>query len=575
MIKKLLLLSLLLLAVTFNVYAQVEVGTFCDLNSPAVDVKIPLKVPPEYFFKPVPESEKSKSRDEVSLIMGSSNFMLSMETGELTSIPGPYDGVPTPDGEFIVSPANGQHITFYDRDDLESSSTDIYDDLKSAGIPDQNTGAPLMGVYHSLGVISDKNDLDGNRNITYRAITDTETNNELEENSLMYKEYTFEIDKQTGAKSNIGTNGDAKPLCSNMMDQRVKTPIISKDGSMLSAYSVSTGTTIIYNIEKDASGNSVCNIKKDMGIATSKMEFSPKGDKVVFAMNSLPTTNSDVSWYKQPPLDYNMNVFVYDLKSDEISKVTSQDEGNAYYPSFSNNGEDVVWLSQEFGNNDYPDYSVKRTKLKNAKKKNYIDFSALKNCEPIPPLDLSSMAIGKLWENICAKFSEQMTMASASIIPMSLEPNQCRYLVLKYWDKFIEAIKKDEIEINSDKGEDNEMISSLGKKFYKQQFLGLDKEQLENDCEVLANKGNKTKDIKVIETNNDNVEFIPDDPIRHCTQCHASGTNNYIPFDKPEELGPWKKKILLSLITGVMPKNMSITQDERDELIEKFRAMED
>jgi hypothetical protein len=542
-------------------FAQ-EIPSYCEMREIPLKKNVVLSKVPDYFFKPVWPQNGNDGRDDVSIILEGGNYILNMQSGQLEEIPGPYDGVPTPDGEFIVSPANGDHIQFFDRNGIKADSQALYDD--------QNSENPLYGVYHSLGVLN-KKQVGNSKQVTYRAITDTVTSDQGE-NSLQFKEYTFEI-APNGEKKLIKASKEPKLLCSNFKSKLIKTPIISKDGSMLSAYNEETGTSVIFDISIDQAGKSICRIKKDLGFAASKMEFSPDGSRVVFAMNSLPITPTDVDWYAQPPTDtHNMNVFTYDFKSDVMRRISNQEKGNAYYPSFSQNGEEVVYLSQEIKNENF-NYSVKRVALTDAPAADFFKYSDIASCKLVDKDAITLMALGHLWASICSEF-DKISSSAAAMIPLSMSKENCVELVKNKWSSFSQESMSDLL-IEKDTGKNKKTIlSDTDTSFYKNEILNVNQQDLINTCKALRGKNESPPPVdKIMSFGGEDDEFEPE---ASCTQCHAANsTAPFIPFDNPEELPKYKNKMLLHVMTGNMPKNMKLSTKNREKLIEYLNGIKD
>lgn len=540
----------------------------CELANIKLDDKVSLgdRIP-EYFFKPVPRMSDGDPRDEVSIIFNGGNAFLDMKSGKVSPIPGPYDGVPTPDGEFIVSPARGDHIIFYDRDDLKENSKPIYDDR------DDNKGA-LNGVYHSLGILDEKIGSSGEKLVTYRAITDTVTNDS--ENTLKFKEYTMRI-SPSGKKEIVKTNDEPKLICSNLGDRTLKTPILSKDGSMLSAYNERTGSTIIYEVVQGPDGSSQCQVFKDMGFATSKMEFSPQGNKVVFAMNSLQTTPSKVSWYASPPVDsHNMNIFVYDFSSDEMTKITNKSLGNSYYPSFTEKGESVVWLSQEVDpESRETKYFVERTRIENGNGREFVAVKDIKSCAVKSPDLLSSLALGKLYEAICSPLESALTGSALLTAPQGMDPKNCEKLVKQEWSNYKNNAGPKDLALIFDEGSETKAMDEEAREFYLKSFLALSEEDLIATCKGATRKGSASDEEQKIVAMGE-LEDRETRPLAACTQCHNNPDgDNYIPFDKPEELKSWKRKLILNVVTGNMPKNMPISNEDREKVLDELYNIEE
>ncbi len=527
--------------------------SFCTLEEPTRSDKVKLQDDPEYFFKPVPKNKDNPNdnRDIVSVIMGGQNYFLDMKTGKTEPIPGPYDGVPSPDGRFIVSPAQGDHITFYDREGLNEGSAPAFDD-------DNN---PLNGVYHSIGVMDETKS-----EITYRAITDTITSgNGNAGSTLLYKDYHGT--KDAAGKITFDENGNVpRPICSNVTDL-LKTPILAKNGRMLSAYNAESGTSVIYEVKDDGNGNSICVMKKDLGFTTSKMEFSPDGSKVVFAMDSVAHSPSEIGWYEQPPTDRNMNVFVVDLESNDISRISSQTTGNAYYPSFSGDNS-VVFLSQEFDKkNSTTDYYVNRVPLDEAKTQKNFDFASAHSCQ-VQNSEISKlMALGALWHTACVQLNEGgMTLNALALLPMALDDKQCQKMVK---DNFAKNLVSEDTFARLDLGQKNVADRDKMAEFYYQEFLKFSEADLLSACPKEETKKVKVEQ-KVVEANG---VIQKKSPMIICMQCHGPASDRPFDFTKPETLAPYKTKMTLHVLSGFMPRNAVLSETERQEVLDWIEAI--
>jgi len=546
---------------------QADKEKLCGLRAPDLVQNVSLNPNvPEYFFKPVWPKDSSDKRDEVSVIMGGQNYLVDMSNGSTRKIPGPYDGVPTPDGEFIVAPANGDYIKFFDRDKILPNSSPIYDDRNSG------SGNSLEGVYHSLGITKTKTNSDGSVTKTYRGITDVVTNlSDRSVNSLQYKDYTVTINSD-GSKVFAPNNHPPRQLCENFTKTLLKTPIISKDGKMLSAYNEETGSTIIYNISVDSTGKSTCTPKKNMGFATSKMEFSPDGKKVVFAMNALTTTPSDVAWYQQPELaKHQMNVYTYDLETNQLKLISSQDQGNAYYPSFNPDGS-VTYLSQSVNSGGGPSYSLQRAKTEDAPSTNLIDVQKFESCGIRDPHSIKMFALGKLWGKVC----ERALDSTASILTrgLAIPKENCKALVGQYWESSRSQFTEDNL-FFTDQNISGTYYNQDARKFYSQTLRKLTKDDLLTICDSLKGPTTEAKvgPVKVEKT--DAAGETPLPLVSYCTQCHTQGASSgvYIPFDKPSELPKWKRKMLLQVVTGNMPKYIPLAPDDREAVLDAINAI--
>ncbi len=549
----------MLLAVSLNALAQ-DVPAECNLRKEPLlnDVSLRGRTP-DYFFKPIWRTGPSDTRDEMSVIIEGANYTMNMRDGSTRQIPGPYDGVPTPDGQFIVIPT----MNFLDRNGVSMGSQMI----------NENEEGRLDGVYHSLGVLNTVPGPAGSKQVTYRGITDTSTGG----SNLMYKEYTFKISGE-GTKTLLSTSGEPKELCSNL-GTSIKTPILSKNGKLLSAYSNTTGTTIIYEVVQ-VGGRSECRVKKDMGFATSKMEFSPDDNKVVFSMNSLPTTPSAVNWYAQPPQDsHNMNVFTYDFGTNDLTRISNQTSGNAYYPSFDSDGRSVVWMSQQVDDNGDENYSVRRSRVSDGRSMDFVDFSKVRGCDLTSPNVVKLMALGKLWESVCSQNDTKMSASALGTMSLAMTPENCRNLVNNNWENFKQSTGMAEEYIGADLGNNGGFTDEDSAK-YMQMFTALSKADVLTTCTggaATPTPSTAAPDEVAAEVAAPAAPATGASPtVSSCVGCHdGSGEAPAIPFDKPAELAPFKKQMLLQVMTGNMPRMMNLSPQQREDLIGYLRSIPD
>lgn len=565
----------------------------CDLETPPISAKLDFgNSKPEYFFKPIPKCNPEDKRDEVSVIINQANYVVDMKSGQKTRIPGPYDGVPVVDCEFIVSPSPGDFINFFDRDGINSSSQPVFSD-------GANGGQRLNGVYHSLGVLSQKTNADGSVTKTYRAITDTATTGKQ---TIMTKDYTMTI-RPDGKKVFAENKQPPKPICGNLTGGSLRTPILSKNGRALSAYNIETGTTIIYDVVTQ-NGTNTCKVRKDMGFATSKMEFSPDGKKVTFAMNSLQTNPAKVDWYQQPlTSDHRMNVAVYDLESDEISNITNDAQGNNYYPSFTDNNT-VTWISQDVGNGGVS-YSIQRAPISVGQSRKLVDYSSMRECNLNDNHALAALSLGLLWNQMCGQIDSTVQAIGSRWVNLGKE--NCKSLVENFWNN-----NKSSIGVSADNfdvGNNGKFMNETTSNYYNQvirsfsaqdllKVCGKIKPTAQNNNPVLTATINEVEgkmDEDSDEVTPDQNEAAPGKPYASCTECHNQGeaipqkplgpndqpVASPMPWNNPEKLldgiqipqdlrdrFATKKAYLRSLVfTGVMPKSRFLSPEEKEAML--------
>ncbi len=540
------ILSLLLLT-NSNSMAQ----DICNTQNNITEERVIMPMEPEYFFKPIPLEGENDPRREVSVIMNNSNWTIDMkDPSKVVQIPGPYDGVPSPDGRFLAMPANGGGLVFYDRNNMNRENPkELLNDV-------ENGSNMLEGVYHSIGMLNKS----ANGNATYRLITDQLTSSGKRQMShLYYKDYNTTT---TPEGINFAQNEHpSKPLCSNMLDRYFKLPMISKDGRQLAAYDVESGTTKIFSIDQN-NGNSVCNLTRDLGFAAGKVEFSPDGKKITFAMDSHPTDPSSVEWYAQPPETKNYNVYVADLENETMSRVSLNNKGNSYYPSFWHDGS-VIYLNQELGENEN-EYSLVRARFKNAPT---IPFPRLGNleCSGLSPDFLALTALGSLWSDLCLSLDKPVTIMGLAMQPLALDKQNCRKMVEENWNRFKSARENQTLlsRVQTDRQGANTV--EMKEKLYKA-YLGLSINDLLSACPSYdQGKGGSTLSASKVDTKIDPNE----NPMTLCQQCHtaAAGSRAY-DFSNPTSLAPYKAKMLTHVMTGFMPRNTPISQERRDRILD-------
>jgi hypothetical protein len=548
----------LILLNSFYVQAQ----DMCELRDKNTKLKINLgKTIPEFFFKYIMPQDLNDKRNQATVIVsGKGNVILDLDSGEIKKIPGPFDAVPSIDGKIITVPGNPENdnaFTLYSREDLTKP---LYED--------RGRGA-LVGVYQSVGITQSSD----NKKV-YRVITDSLTQagrwgmpaEESNVQNLEYKDY--EVEGQ-GKNMKVKPVADAGSLCSNLQ-ALLKLPMLSKNGQKLAAYNSKTGTTNIFSIGKDDNGKSICNLDRDLGFASTKVEFNEDSSKITFAADSLATKDRQVTWYAQPMGSaMNMNVYVLDLKTNKLNRISNSQNANAYYPSFSRDGT-VTYLNQEYTENGKTSYSLIQASLNNDQPMDFKnkDFYNAESCNYSTD-ELSVIALGKLWFKVCAKYSGIPTVFGSRALAVSLEPKSCATLVKKYW-----AEKKGSFE-NYELGSTdavaagvplskNKIWNTLAETNFDR-MRNLTEEDLLNQCPQQAVKSVK----KVVK------EAIDKDPyikgkilITKCSGCHSNGSGRSFVVGDEESMIKFKERAFNYVNSGYMPMGNPLTPQEKTEVMQ-------
>jgi hypothetical protein len=366
---------------------------------------------PSWFFRPFPVSNR------VSYSDNSNNYVVDLDTGHETLIPGEYDGVPTPDERYLTTPVPKDG----------TRHTNVMNIHSMAGALSGST-APLIadadfdGVYQSTGILHDLGP-----ETTYRIITDM--------NDLSFRDY--QIAHATGeTDATVTPLGPPTALCAGM---KLKLPMLSKDGRHLSALDIDAGTTKIF--EFDPAGR--CTETHDLGIKTGKADFSYDGGKLTFhAMNN---DSLEGGYFNTPSDAMVSNVYVFDLRTRELRRLTQNTDSNAVYPAFRRDGK-IVYMEHprqaEFGPRQasfvVADPGLARPVAYDA---------VLGRCVNTPRGEQypALVALGSLWSRLCSFYGISTGPTASALTTLSLNPAQCRQMVERYWESYREQIARSEI----------------------------------------------------------------------------------------------------------------------------------
>ncbi len=545
-----LILSLLVVTSSFAVFAQEE----CQLTEKNQKIKITLdQNVPEYFFKYImPKNDQDKRNQATIILANKGNVLLDLNTGEIKKIPGPFDAVPSMDGNIVTVPGNPENdnaFTIYSRDDM---SRPLYEDKGEKA---------LVGVYQSVGTIESV----GNKK-KYRVITDvlTPPSNSWpgtpNTSKLMYKEYKVE---GAGADMTADSAGDTKPLCSNL-SEALKLPMLSKDGNQLAAYSSITGTTQIFKIAKDSSGNSTCKLERDLGFASTKVEFNKDSTKITFAADSLATSDRKVNWYAQPLIGaMNMNVYVLDLKTNKLNKISNNSQGNSYYPSFSKD-DTVTYLNQEYKNGPI-EYSLVQARIDvkqsvDAKSK---DFYTTDSCS-YSQEELATIALGKLWFKTCSKMMGTPTVLGSRAQALSMDPKKCEALVKNNWERTKNSLSDSYLSAKDIGLGGTFVAGSRPNAIAEENFVkmrNLSEDDLLQYCPKAPVAAVKAV-VKPLDQREE-IKAAANILISKCSGCHSNGTGRAFIVGDMNSMKRNKVSALNYVAQGYMPMGAPLTSEEK------------
>jgi len=219
--------------------------------------------------------------------------------------PGQFDGVPTPDAQFLTIPSP---LRFF-------SLTKIWADPNNAtnlqpDFSDQN----MKDEYQSIGIVDDSPNTR-----TYRVATAWIA-------TVVIRDYSF--DKVTG---DITPKNPPKTVCKG---SPISLPMLSKNGLMLGGHSNANAFTKIVSI--DVTG-SKCTLIQDLGFKTGKVAFNHDGNQVGFV-----TKDGD-----------DIKAYVYNLRTKSLTLLMTVSETKKEYivfPDFLPNGNILIMRVQRNSN---------------------------------------------------------------------------------------------------------------------------------------------------------------------------------------------------------------------------------
>jgi hypothetical protein len=484
--KMITLLSLLALMIGHEVFADPaktlpkDVGEICKTANEAVTQRIFLKAVPSYFAK-VYTTKKFGT-----VILDGQNWIINLDNGKSTQVYGDIDPVPTPDEKFLVS------INTDDKNLVWTTTKDIVDTWEGKDFPER-WGADNFNpsfAYQSLGFKGYKA---STQTRTYRLLTDDD------HGSIYFKDVHFRYASENDDRPKKTEDAWVK-LCTNIPGT-LKLPVISKDGSKLSAYNISKNRTEIFNVQDN--GN--CTDEKPLPWATGKADFSFDGEKVTFHMGKFPEPKG---WFEYDNPRYKLDVYVLDMKKNELTKVTDTGDGDSYFPSFRRDGTiGFIEAHHKPGGKLYYYISLADPAKGHKMSEELLTDDCNCNVKPFAQL----VAIGALREQLCSNLAKGMTLEHSAVTVLALDKNKCEKMVKGYWDKLHGTVAAKVKTLNSPRAGETDKVTQLVNEMPMAALLAACPQELGQNHEVIEgtaalNAPNLTPDKAVKNT---------------CSSCHA------------------------------------------------------
>jgi hypothetical protein len=129
--------------------------------------------------------------------------------------------------------------------------------------------------------------------------------------------------------------------------------MLSKDGKLLGGLDLKTGQSGIWKINPDFT----CIKVQDLGLKTGKLNFNYQNSKVTYhiyaqAVQHDPNDPDDQSdhYVAIPSADFVSDIFVMDLKTKKVTRMTANTDMNSMYPDFVRDGR-AVFISHPHDKN--------------------------------------------------------------------------------------------------------------------------------------------------------------------------------------------------------------------------------
>lgn len=533
-IKKQLIWSAVFTATVFTIFAKASSGMIdiCQIPDTTSLKKIKTNKEPNFFFKSFEFKETKKKYVSFASSTGGrvKNYLIDMDDASTFIIPGSNDPVPLA-GRFITVP--GHQATQLGRGTtwgMDRQTMPVYavsELLKYGEETKPVIELPLSGFYQSTGDLGDNK---------YRILTDNGGDG------------AKIIDIQMN-QDEISVLGPAREICVNHRRQDFNLPMLSKNGKLVVGFDNSSKTTKVWKINDDNS----CSVIKDLGFATSKADFDFTNSKITFHVRTDDPISRD--YISTPTARHAQNVFVYDLKTDEMRRITGYSDSNAFYPTFLPDGTIV------YGHLDGGITTFIHADPQNAESINMKDYN----------FSLAQDAIGRLWLDTCRAsntFASQPQISAT--IAINLDRQQCMDLVNSSWTKFIRKSYFDPTTYEFLRYGDRTPPREVRKQY--QSYKKLRQSDLITAC---SDQNKRKNTIDEIGDSGDIASRLSSDGwslvVKNCQTCHA-GIMPATEADlkaQPEFL----KKMIFMTSKGLMPPPSGLESQTKIKLIEYLESL--
>lgn len=387
----------------------------CEKPSSAILKKAEVAGQPNYFFK------ISEDGSKVFYASNEGNWLYDFDKKLYYPIPGNQDAVPM-GKDFVTTPKfspdnkKALGLEFYRVEDIlrQNGQSKALASKKKESIQPSFVDSEMKGMYQSTAALSQDE---------FRILTD--------ENGLTIRDYKVNSDGKINPKTT------PKKICQNYIDElymsRLKLPMLSKDGAMVSVLDTKSSTSKILKINGDTC-EEVANLER----IVAKADFSYDSKSIVFHVESKDEfiDMSKTGYQANRTTDGVLHqLYIYNIDTKDFKKVAFDMREHPYYPVFTRDGNILANSIRKEKGKDKSSFTLLNPRLENSSEK----FDAAYFCANRTQQIMSAISV--LYLKICTDLVQDTTVKTEFALSQNLSKKQCEDLVSKKWKAEIKTLQ--------------------------------------------------------------------------------------------------------------------------------------
>jgi hypothetical protein len=252
------------------------------------------------------------------------NFLLNTRTRVITKIPGIWDPVFVANSGLMILPIEPENYSIFSMGQLLPNNSHVLLNQPTFHIPN------FKGFYQSAAKLPEANNTG---ETCYRVIAELRTG--------IHNLYDFCHGNILIYPLGVYEKTPVQPFC---VQEKIKLPMLSKDGQFVGGVDLKTNTTSIFKISPEGE----CEKVHDLGIKTGKINFSFDGNFITYHLsrkkNAQTSAEDLLNYIAIPKTDHISDIFVYHLESKQIYRISENSKINSMYPDFLMNGN-IVFIN--------------------------------------------------------------------------------------------------------------------------------------------------------------------------------------------------------------------------------------